>query len=351
MADVLSRYVLPRLDEASAGEWERIDDVSDDELWRAREHRRGRLALHIRARLRATGLDRGQSPSELEWCDERPRPEGAHDRLRPPLRDLQACDAAALAARAAAQPAVVAPSRCSSCSPARRTPPTTLGKALIRRSSSTSRAIGPCATASCSSTTTTSRVARYMYQGCDVWLNNPRRPQEACGTSGMKAALNGALNCSILDGWWDELFDGKNGWAITSAESETDIDTPRRDRGEQPLRAARAPDRAALLPASRRTHAAAWVAPDEVVAAHALPRGHRRSHGARLRHPALRTDREPRDPHRRERARGREGAAGVEGAGRPRRGRASASSTSSPMAVPRISARCARSRRRSTSAT
>ncbi len=62
-----------------------------------------------------------------------------------------------------------------------------------------------------------------MYQGCDVWLNNPRRPQEACGTSGMKAAMNGALNCSILDGWWDECFDGTNGWAITSAEGEADL--------------------------------------------------------------------------------------------------------------------------------
>ncbi len=62
-------------------------------------------------------------------------------------------------------------------------------------------------------------VARTLYQGADVWLNTPRRPQEACGTSGMKAALNGALNCSILDGWWDELFDGENGWAISSAES------------------------------------------------------------------------------------------------------------------------------------
>jgi starch phosphorylase len=66
-------------------------------------------------------------------------------------------------------------------------------------------------------------VARMFYQGADVWLNNPRRPLEACGTSGEKAALNGALNCSILDGWWDEMYDGSNGWAISSAEAENDL--------------------------------------------------------------------------------------------------------------------------------
>jgi glycogen phosphorylase len=65
-------------------------------------------------------------------------------------------------------------------------------------------------------------LARVMVQGCDIWLNNPLRPLEACGTSGMKAALNGALNVSILDGWWDEWFDGENGWAIPSADSVTD---------------------------------------------------------------------------------------------------------------------------------
>lgn len=61
-------------------------------------------------------------------------------------------------------------------------------------------------------------VARYMVQGVDVWLNIPRRPEEACGTSGMKAAANGAVNMSILDGWWDEAYSGDNGWAIGKGE-------------------------------------------------------------------------------------------------------------------------------------
>jgi starch phosphorylase len=65
-------------------------------------------------------------------------------------------------------------------------------------------------------------MAQGLYPGCDVWLNNPLRPYEACGTSGMKAALNGGLNLSIRDGWWDEWFDGDNGWAIPSAEGVED---------------------------------------------------------------------------------------------------------------------------------
>ncbi|GAB4481756.1 MAG: alpha-glucan family phosphorylase [Anaerolineales bacterium] len=57
-------------------------------------------------------------------------------------------------------------------------------------------------------------VARYLVQGVDIWMNTPRRPNEASGTSGMKAAINGALNFSVLDGWWREAFNGDNGWAI-----------------------------------------------------------------------------------------------------------------------------------------
>jgi starch phosphorylase len=58
------------------------------------------------------------------------------------------------------------------------------------------------------------RVGRYLVQGVDVWLNTPRRPLEASGTSGMKAAMNGVINFSVLDGWWDEGYNGRNGWAI-----------------------------------------------------------------------------------------------------------------------------------------
>jgi starch phosphorylase len=62
-------------------------------------------------------------------------------------------------------------------------------------------------------------VARYLVQGVDVWLNTPRRPMEASGTSGMKAAMNGVLNMSILDGWWDEAYRRDTGWAIGHGEA------------------------------------------------------------------------------------------------------------------------------------
>ncbi|MFF1417170.1 alpha-glucan family phosphorylase [Streptomyces sp. NPDC058280] len=74
-------------------------------------------------------------------------------------------------------------------------------------------------------------MAQKLYPGCDVWLNNPLRPLEACGTSGMKAALNGCLNLSVLDGWWDEWFEPDFGWAIPTADASTS-DEHRRDELE-----------------------------------------------------------------------------------------------------------------------
>jgi starch phosphorylase len=67
-------------------------------------------------------------------------------------------------------------------------------------------------------------VARLLVQGCDVWLNTPRRPQEASGTSGMKAAMNGVLNLSVLDGWWSEGYSSEVGWAIGGTDDAADAE-------------------------------------------------------------------------------------------------------------------------------
>ena len=67
-------------------------------------------------------------------------------------------------------------------------------------------------------------LARYLVQGVDIWLNTPRRPNEASGTSGQKAAINGVLNFSVLDGWWCEGYNGRNGWAIGEDKDYEDPD-------------------------------------------------------------------------------------------------------------------------------
>ena len=67
-------------------------------------------------------------------------------------------------------------------------------------------------------------ISKHLVQGVDVWLNTPRQPLEACGTSGQKAALNGIPNLSVLDGWWKEGYDGANGWAIPDTQGIQDQD-------------------------------------------------------------------------------------------------------------------------------
>ena len=131
-------------------------------------------------------------------------------------------------------------------------------------------------------------MARYLYWGVDVWLNNPLRPLEACGTSGMKAALNGALNLSIRDGWWDEWYDGENGWAIPSADGIADPD--RRDDLEAhgAVRADREERRAAVLRPRRRGRPDPLGADGAAHAQVARPEGAGDADGARLRQPALR---------------------------------------------------------------
>jgi starch phosphorylase len=82
-------------------------------------------------------------------------------------------------------------------------------------------------------------VGRYLVQGVDVWLNNPRRPLEASGTSGQKVVLNGGLNLSVLDGWWAEAYDGMNGFAIGTGRTHADMNVHDTRDGEDLYRALR----------------------------------------------------------------------------------------------------------------
>src|SRR5262249_9586748 len=79
-------------------------------------------------------------------------------------------------------------------------------------------------------------LGRHLVQGVDVWLNTPRRPLEASGTSGQKVVLNGALNLSILDGWWAEAYDGLNGFAVGTGETHSSTDIQDRRDGETPIK-------------------------------------------------------------------------------------------------------------------
>ena len=94
-------------------------------------------------------------------------------------------------------------------------------------------------------------VAHFLVQGCDVWLNNPRKPLEASGTSGMKAAINGVPHLSIGDGWWAEGFNGTNGWVIDGGVTGDDHGRGRRRRRRRALPAARRRGRAGVLRARR----------------------------------------------------------------------------------------------------
>ncbi len=91
------------------------------------------------------------------------------------------------------------------------------------------------------------RIARFLVQGVDVWLNTPRRPLEASGTSGMKASINGAVNVSVLDGWWDEGWTEDNGWAIGGRSTNARRGRAGLVRRAGPLPAPRGGDRPALL--------------------------------------------------------------------------------------------------------
>ncbi len=211
------------------GEWTGLNRVSNADLWAVRRVLRERLVGEIRRRIKASALQRGMSEAELGWTTSAFDPDvltigfarrvPSYKRLTLMLRDPDRLRALLLDPDHPIQIVLAGKSH----------PADDHGKQLIAQM--VKFADDPALRHRITFLPDYDiAMARYLYWGVDVWLNNPLRPLEACGTSGMKAALNGALNLSILDGWWDEWFDGENGWAIPSADVVADAD--RRDEVE-----------------------------------------------------------------------------------------------------------------------
>ncbi|RJK98456.1 alpha-glucan family phosphorylase [Vallicoccus soli] len=206
--------------------WRALDTVSDADVWGLRRVLREKLVHEARARLRAAWAERGASDAELGWVQDVLDPDvltigfarrvPSYKRLTLMLRDPERLRSLLLHPTRPVQIVVAGKAH----------PADEGGKRLIQ--DLVRFADDPAVRHRIVFLPNYDiAMAQTLYPGCDVWLNNPLRPLEACGTSGMKAALNGCLNLSILDGWWDEMYDGNNGWAIPTADGVEDPD--RRD--------------------------------------------------------------------------------------------------------------------------
>ena len=208
MDEIYNRYLGPhwRHEPADAALWERIHRLSPEELWRMHEKRRERLVAFVRRRLRAQRERRGAPQSEIEAADEVLSPDiltigfarrfATYKRANLLLRDPERL------ARILNHPE--RPVQLIFAGQAH--PRDEAGKEIIKQIVALCRK--PEFQQSCVFLEGYDMAAaRSMVQGCDVWLSTPRRPLEASGTSGMKAAANGVLNLSTLDGWWDEAWE------------------------------------------------------------------------------------------------------------------------------------------------
>ncbi|WP_029135720.1 alpha-glucan family phosphorylase [Nakamurella lactea] len=208
-------------DLASADEWPGGEQVSNERIWTLRNTLRGRLVEMARATARKSWRQRGASDAELGWTDSILDPEiltigfarrvSTYKRLTLMLREPEKLKRLLLDPERPLQMVIAGKAH----------PADDGGKRFMQEmvrftdDPEIRHRIVFLADYDMG-------MASVLCAGADVWLNNPIRPQEASGTSGMKAALNGALNLSISDGWWDELYDGRDGWTIPSANVADD---------------------------------------------------------------------------------------------------------------------------------
>ncbi len=225
MIYLLDRYLGGRwqADPADQTVWSAINEVPDEELWRVHDRRRHRLVIWTRRQLKKQLIRSNASPDQIDAASEVLDPNcltigfarrfATYKRANLLLRDPQRLLAMFANVKTPIQFLIAGKSH----------PADGGGKDLIRqivhfaRQAKVSHRLVFVENYDI-------HVARYLVQGCDVWLNTPRRGMEASGTSGMKAALNGVLNLSILDGWWDEAAQSDIGWSIGRGETYANLD-------------------------------------------------------------------------------------------------------------------------------
>lgn len=219
MADLFDRYLGPKWKEDPDNQkvWERIDEIPDAELWSTHQRRRERLVAYARKRLMKQLQTRGAKTKDLQRAMETLHPDAltigfakrfaTYKRGLLIFRDIDRLKAI-LANREFPVQLIIS---------GKAHPRDHEGKSIIQKITHIARE-EPFRDKVVFLEDYNMNIARYLVEGVDIWLNNPRRPLEACGTSGMKATANGALNLSVQDGWWVEGYRPDLGWSIGDGE-------------------------------------------------------------------------------------------------------------------------------------
>ncbi len=222
------RYLGPNWSHAGTKDalWEKVKSIPDEELWRNHELCRSQLVMYVRNRLKHSLMERGASPHELIEAEEVLDPSvltigfarrfATYKRATLFLRDVDRI-------RKIITGSGKTNRRVQFVIAGKAHPKDIPGKELIRNIIHFTRDEGLDGSIVFVPNYDI-HTSRAMVAGCDIWLNNPRRPREASGTSGMKASMNGLLNLSVLDGWWDEADYIRTGWSIGAGEDYDDRD-------------------------------------------------------------------------------------------------------------------------------